>query len=221
MNSHVDAASHNHTRYVASANTFDKYYDQGPFDSSSNIQHINPYSSAVSSQYVVSPQDKLMDERIGYDDVHYLANYSPNSAPYSNAPIHDSASYVTTNSSRINKNSARCANGNIHNSASYVTTNSSRINEISARHSGVKTSYSASFDLKTSRINEELAHARNPHGSSKWKVPAYHRPYPLAIDYLRTPEGWLVPKFYKFSGENDKTDVVHIRIYLFTARCCR
>ena len=55
MNSHVDVASHNHTRYVASANTFDKYYDQGPFDSSSNIQHINPYSSAVSSQYVVSP----------------------------------------------------------------------------------------------------------------------------------------------------------------------
>jgi hypothetical protein len=40
MNSHVDVASHNHTRYVASANTFDNaphhthrnygYYDQEP-----------------------------------------------------------------------------------------------------------------------------------------------------------------------------------------------
>ena len=63
MNSHVGVASYNDTRYVTSANTFIKYHDQEPmlagnflsFDSSSNIQHINPYSSAVSSQYVVSP----------------------------------------------------------------------------------------------------------------------------------------------------------------------
>jgi hypothetical protein len=39
--------------------------------------------------------------------------------------------------------------------------------------------------LKSSRINEDLAHTRNPYGSSKWKVPAYHRPYPLCYDYLK------------------------------------
>ena len=67
--------------------------------------------------------------RIGYDNANYLANYSQNSAPYANAPIHNSASYVTLNSSRINDNSARCAIGNIHDSASYVAPSSSRINE--------------------------------------------------------------------------------------------
>jgi hypothetical protein len=39
--------------------------------------------------------------------------------------------------------------------------------------------------LKTSQIDEDLAHTRNPYGSSKWKVPVYHRPYPLHIDYLK------------------------------------
>jgi hypothetical protein len=68
--------------------------------------------------------------------------------------------------------------------------------------------------LKLSQINEELAHARNPYGSSKWKVSAYHRPYPLHIDYLKTPNGWWIPDFYEFSGEDDKTAVEHISIYL-------
>jgi hypothetical protein len=31
-------------------------------------------------------------------------------------------------------------------------------------------------------------------------VPAYHRPYPLSIDYLETPNDWWVPNFYEFSG---------------------
>ena len=93
MNSHVDAASHNHTRYVASANTFDNaphhthhnygYYGQEPmstvnsmnFDVTSNIQHVDPYSSAMSSEYVAS-QDMPMNERIGYGDTNYSANYS-------------------------------------------------------------------------------------------------------------------------------------------------
>ena len=74
---------------------------------------------------------------------------------------------------------------------------------------------SASFvALKSSRIDEDLAHARNPYGSSKWKVPTYHRPYPLCYDYLKTPNGWWVPDFYEFSGEDDKTTMEHISIYL-------
>jgi hypothetical protein len=45
-------------------------------------------------------------------------------------------------------------------------------------------------------------------------VPAYHRPYSLHIDYLKTPHGWWIPDFYEFSGEDDKTAVKHINIYL-------
>ena len=48
-----------------------------------------------------------MNERIGYNNANYLANCSENSAPYANAHIHNSAPYVTPNSSRINDNLAR------------------------------------------------------------------------------------------------------------------
>jgi hypothetical protein len=68
--------------------------------------------------------------------------------------------------------------------------------------------------LKTSRINEDLAHTRNPYGSSKWKVLTYHKSYPLHIDYLKTLDGWWIPDFYEFSGEDGKTAVEHINIYL-------
>jgi hypothetical protein len=67
MNSHVGVASHNDTRYVASANILVSapyhthnnygYYGQEPmsiinsssFDATSNIQHVNLYSSVISS----------------------------------------------------------------------------------------------------------------------------------------------------------------------------
>jgi hypothetical protein len=243
MNSHVGVASYNNSRYVASANIFDEYHDQEPMfaenslslNSSGNIQHVNPYSSAVSSQYVVPSQVEPMNERIGYDNDNYLANYSQNSAPYASASIYNSASYVTPNSSRINKNSARDANANAYNSASYVTLNSSRTNDYSqlkpvefkeanldvkrmlARSKAKRFANncdSALYDLKSSRINKDLAHAANPHGSFKWKVPTYHRPYPLHIDYMNAPHGWRVPNFYEFSGEGSKTAVEHIRLYL-------
>jgi hypothetical protein len=66
MNSHVDVASHNNRRYVASTNTYiandlhhtyhnSRYYCQEPistmnslsFDATGNIQHAYPYSSAA------------------------------------------------------------------------------------------------------------------------------------------------------------------------------
>jgi hypothetical protein len=99
------------------------------FDATSNIQHVNPCLSAISSQYVVSPQDMPMNERIGYDNANYLANCSQNLAPYANIDAHNLASYVILNSSRINENSTSCANGNTHDLASYVAPNSSQIKE--------------------------------------------------------------------------------------------
>jgi hypothetical protein len=65
------------------------------------------------------------------------------------------ASYVTSNSSRINENSVRCANGNTHDSASYVAPSSSRINERWVNiHTQDSTSYVAS---NSSQINENSA----------------------------------------------------------------
>ena len=125
MNSHVSVASCYDTRYITSANNFVnaphnthhdyEYCGQEPmhvvnsssFDATSNIQHVNRYSSAISSQHMVSPQDMPMNERIGYNNANYLANCSQNSAPHANPPIHNLASCVTPNSSRINKNLAR------------------------------------------------------------------------------------------------------------------
>jgi hypothetical protein len=94
ISSHVGVASCNDTKYVASADTFDNashhthhiygYHGQESmstlnslnFDATSNIQHVNPYSSAISSQYVVPPHDMPMNERIGFDNTNYLANCS-------------------------------------------------------------------------------------------------------------------------------------------------
>jgi hypothetical protein len=202
ISSHVGVASCNDTRYVASADTFDNashhtpnnygYHGQEPlhvvnylsFDATSNIKHVNPYSSAISSQYMVPPQDMPMNERIGYDNANYLANCSQNLAPYANAPIHNSALYVTPNSSRINENSTRYSIANTHdlvshvtsnhsqinenlaphvrinahNSALYFTHNHSRISEISARHLSAKTCDSApNVTNNCSRINKNLA----------------------------------------------------------------
>jgi hypothetical protein len=178
MNSHVGVASHNGSRYVASDDTFVNaphcmhhnhgYYGQEPmstlnslsFSTTSNIQHVNPYSSAISSQYVVPPQDMPMNERIGYDNANYLANYSQNSAPYANINAHNSASYVTSNSSQIKENSARCTNGNIHDSASYVAPSSSRINE---RWVNIHTHDAASYVVSNpSRIiNNSARHSQS------------------------------------------------------------
>jgi hypothetical protein len=105
ISSHIGVASCNDTRYVASADTFDNvpHHTHNNNGYHGQEQHVNPCSSAISSQYVVSSHDLPMNERIGYDNTSYLANCSQNSAPYTNAYIHNSASYVTSNLSRIKK----------------------------------------------------------------------------------------------------------------------
>jgi hypothetical protein len=163
LNSHVSVANCNDTRYVASADTFDDashhthhsygYHGQEPmstmnslnFDATSNIQHINPYSSAISSQYVVSPYDMSMNERIGFNNANYLSNCSQSSAPYTNAHIHNLASHVTSNSSRIKETSARYLSANTHDSASRVTSNYSQINKNSAPYAKINAHNSALY----------------------------------------------------------------------------
>jgi hypothetical protein len=228
MSSHVGVASCNDTRYVASADSFDNasnhthhnygYCGQEPmsivnsssFDATSNLQHENLYSSAISSQYMVPPHDIPMNERIGYDNANYLADCSQNSASYAKINAHNLALYFAHDQSRISKILARHSSNKTYDSAQHIANNYSRINENSAMGTHVNSHDSASYvALKTSQIDEDLAHARKPYGPSKWKVPAYHKPYPLHIDYLEAHDGWWVPNFYKFSGEGSTTAVEH------------
>jgi hypothetical protein len=128
---------------------------------------------------------------------------------------HNSASYSSHDQSRISEILARHSSIRTHNLAQPIANNCSRINENSVMGAHANNHDSALYDaLKSSRIDEDLAHTRKPYGSSKWKVPAYHRPYPLHVDYLKTPDGWWIPDFYEFSGEDDKTTVEHINVYL-------
>lgn len=83
MYSHFDVAGHNNSRSITSANC-SRYHVQEfmstmnslSFNSTSDIQHAHPYSLDVSSQYVVPPQDKPMNKRIGFGNANYFANYS-------------------------------------------------------------------------------------------------------------------------------------------------
>jgi hypothetical protein len=67
----------------------------------------------------------MMISEIGYDNANYLVNCSQNLSPYANVCIHNSASYVTPNSSWINENSAKCKKAIACDSASYATSSSS------------------------------------------------------------------------------------------------
>jgi hypothetical protein len=157
ISSHVGVASCNDIRYVASADTFDNasYHTHGQesmstlsslnFDVTSNIQHVDHCLSAISSQYVVSPHDMPINERIGYDNTNYLVNCSQNSAPYVNALIHNSAPHVTSNLSRINENSVRYVSANTYYSTSRVISNHSRIKENSAPYAMINAHNSALY----------------------------------------------------------------------------
>jgi hypothetical protein len=154
ISSYVGVASYNDTRYVTSA-THHIYgcHGQEPmstinslsFDATSNIQHVNPYLSAISSQYMVSPHDMSIKERIDYDNANYLANCSQNSAPYANALIHNLAPHFTSNLIRINENSARYVSANTNDSASRVISNHSQINRNLALYAMIITHNSASY----------------------------------------------------------------------------
>lgn len=111
------------TNMVGSAS----FYGTPHTNDSSNIQQggLSIYLSADNSQYVVTPQNMPVNEKIGHANSSYQASYSQPSyaaqnanrvefastfsAPYVNANNHDLASNVHSNYSQVNGNSA-----NIH-----------------------------------------------------------------------------------------------------------
>jgi hypothetical protein len=42
----------------------------------------------------------------------------------------------------------------------------------------------------------------------------YHKSYPSAFDFMKAPDGWRVPKFYKFSGDDSKSTREHFSMFL-------
>ena len=104
----------NSTNFYGASNASNFDYNQ------TNVPSI--YSSAMQSQYVVSPQNMPMNDKIGHTSFGHSANYSQPSyiaqgtvgvevastipASYTNVNSYNSASSVTFNPSRVNKNSA-------------------------------------------------------------------------------------------------------------------
>jgi hypothetical protein len=104
------------------------------------------------------------------DNMNYSANGSPISASYVGINAHDSATCITDNPSRSNVNSTL-----VLVIVLVASFNSSRIEDNSTNCMNVIDFHWAEFKfLKINRINEESDLARNPPGSSKWRVPAYH-----------------------------------------------
>jgi hypothetical protein len=41
----------------------------------------------------------------------------------------------------------------------------------------------------------------------------YHKLYPSHFDFLNAPDGWRVPNFYKFSGDDSKSSMKHVSLF--------
>jgi hypothetical protein len=42
----------------------------------------------------------------------------------------------------------------------------------------------------------------------------YRKPYPSHFDFMKVPDGWKVPDFNKFSGDDSKSTIEHISMFL-------
>jgi hypothetical protein len=42
----------------------------------------------------------------------------------------------------------------------------------------------------------------------------YRKPYPSHFDFMKAPDGWKVPDFNKFSGDDSKSTMEHIGMFL-------
>ena len=42
----------------------------------------------------------------------------------------------------------------------------------------------------------------------------HHKPYPSHFDFMKAPDGWRVPDFYKFSGDDSKSTMERINMFL-------
>ena len=42
----------------------------------------------------------------------------------------------------------------------------------------------------------------------------YQKPYPSTYDFMKAPDGWRVPDFQKFSGDDSKSTMEHISMFL-------
>jgi hypothetical protein len=43
---------------------------------------------------------------------------------------------------------------------------------------------------------------------------AYHKPYPSTFDFMKAPNGWRVLDFQKINGNDSKSTIEHISMFL-------
>jgi len=65
------------------------------------------------------------------------------------------------------------------------------------------------FMEELSRSLEEILGVQNEPSCT-----TYRKPYPSHFDFITALDGWKVPDFYKFSGDNSKSIMEHISMFL-------
>ena len=72
------------------------------------------------------------------------------------------------------------------------------------------------FDDALNRFKDELAKSLESSLGVQLKSSrnTYQKPYPSTYDFIKAPDGWRVPDFQKFSGDDSKSTMEHISMFL-------
>ena len=72
------------------------------------------------------------------------------------------------------------------------------------------------FSDTLNRFREELSksHEESLGVQIKPSRTTYHKPYHSHFDFMKSPDGWRVSDFNKFSGDDSKSTVEHISMFL-------
>ena len=72
------------------------------------------------------------------------------------------------------------------------------------------------FDDALNRFKDELAKSLESSLGVQLKSSrnTYQKPYPSTYDFMKAPDGWRVPDFQKFSGDDSKSIMEHISMFL-------
>jgi hypothetical protein len=74
---------------------------------------------------------------------------------------------------------------------------------------------STDFNDTLNRFREELSKSLEESCIQiKPSLTTYHKSYPSHFDFMKAPDGWKVPDFNKFSGDDSKSTIEHISMFL-------
>jgi len=72
------------------------------------------------------------------------------------------------------------------------------------------------FDDALNQFKDELAKSLENSLGVQFKSSrnTYQKSYPSTYDFMKAPDGWRVPDFQKFSGDDSKLSIEHISMFL-------